>query len=196
MAYAEKLSERETEKDEEEEREERGERGAEERGEEYQQLNGNQGEPKNKHNFGKGVTTSIFTGVFGGLVLAPENFASPEASGLGFIPSFGVGILIFGIIVNLFPSLIERQVPNFRIKEAAPLGLLAGLIWNISNLCSLLAIKEVGYGVAYPTMQCGLFVSGIWGICLFGEIKGRSQIFYWISGIVLLCGVMVLSYAK
>ena len=45
-------------------------------------------------------------------------------------------------------------------------------------------------------MQLGLFVSGAWGILLFGEIRGRWAALYWCSGAVLVGGAAALSAAK
>jgi hypothetical protein len=50
--------------------------------------------------------------------------------------------------------------------------------------------------VAYPIMQCGLFVAGAWGILLFKELKGKWQMLYWASGAVLLAGAALLSASK
>jgi hypothetical protein len=33
---------------------------------------------------------------------------------------------------------------------------------NFGNAMSILAIDRVGFAIAYPIMQCGLFVSGVW----------------------------------
>ena len=51
-------------------------------------------------------------------------------------------------------------------------------VLQVGNLCSILATKDpsVGLSIAYPIMQCGLFVGGLWGICLFKELKGRGQV--------------------
>lgn len=51
--------------------------------------------------------------------------------------------------------------------------------------------------VAYPLMQCGLFVAGAWGILLFRELRGvKWQALYWASGAVLLTGAALLAASK
>ena len=127
---------------------------------------------------------------------APEHFAQEAASGLNFIPSFGIGVLICAPILTAIPFLIRRELPKFAFKECVPLGLLSGLIWNISNTASILAIGSIGFNIALPLMQCGLFVAGLWGIFLFGEINGRSQWIYWVSGVTLAVGAVLLFSAK
>ena len=135
-------------------------------------------------------------GVAGGLVLAPENFAPEDAGSIAFIPSFGIGVLIFIPFVTAFPFVLRREMPNFLYKETSGLGALAGLLWNASNIAAIFAIGSIGYSVAYPMLQCGLFVAGLWGIFLFGEIQGPAQRIYWISGICLMAGACLLAYAK
>lgn len=50
---------------------------------------------------------------------------------------------------------------------------------------------------APPCLQTGLFVAGIWGICLLGEIRGpRSLALYWLSGGLLVGGAALLAGAK
>lgn len=43
------------------------------------------------------------------------------------------------------------------------------------NAASILAVSDptVGLAVAYPIMQCGLAVAGLWGVLLFREITGE-----------------------
>lgn len=49
---------------------------------------------------------------------------------------------------------------------------------QVGNICSILATKDpsVGLSIAYPVMQCGLAVAGLWGICLFGEMRNGGQV--------------------
>jgi glucose uptake protein GlcU len=76
-------------------------------------------------------------------------------------------------------------------------GIAAGVCWNIANVSSMFAIDYIGYGVAYPIMQCGLFVAGVWGIFLFDEIKpGKPRTIYWLSGFILIAGASLLTLGK
>ena len=51
----------------------------------------------------------------------------------------------------------------------------------------------LSYGVAYPIMQCALFVSGIWGVFLFKEIQGtRAIVAFFAFGGILLGGAAML----
>jgi glucose uptake protein GlcU len=56
---------------------------------------------------------------------------------------------------------------------AAGPGIFSGAIWNLGNICSVVAVQDPGVGlaIAYPIMQCGLFVAGLWGIFLHKELQ-------------------------
>ena len=69
---------------------------------------------------------------------------------------------------------------------------------QVGNICSILAIKDpsVGLSIAYPVMQCGLLIAGVWGICLFGEMRHGGQAGYWLSGAILITGASMLALSK
>ena len=55
----------------------------------------------------------------------------------------------------------------------------------------------MGLAVAYPIMQCGLFMAGAWGILVFGELPGTGRRWRYVAcGAVLVCGAALLSFAK
>ncbi|GBG83051.1 hypothetical protein CBR_g36668 [Chara braunii] len=145
-----------------------------------------------------GVICACLTGAFGGLVLAPMQFAPPLAQGFGFFPSFALGVAISAPLVSLI-AVVPRgggrlSLPSPHFKDAFLPGLLSGLIWNFSNVSAMYAVEKIGYGVAYPIMQCGLFVSGLWGIVCFDEMqRSLARRLYWVSGILLIPGAALLA---
>ena len=91
----------------------------------------------------------------------------------------------------------ERWPSRDQMKVAATFGTISGLIWALGNAAAAIAVSgAAGYSLAMPIMQCGLFISGCWGISLFGEIDRRAQPAYWSSGAVLIAGVALLASAK
>lgn len=60
---------------------------------------------------------------------------------------------------------------RFRLVATAflvrPVYASTGVLWNVGNVLSIIAIPILGYCVAYPIMQCAVFIAGIWGIGLF-----------------------------
>jgi len=75
-------------------------------------------------------------------------------------------------------------------------GIISGIVWNIGNILSMLAIGIIGYTIAYPILYCGIFIAGLWGMFLFKEIRGNAAALYWGSGFLILTGIILLSFAR
>jgi multidrug transporter EmrE-like cation transporter len=110
----------------------------------------------------KGLFWAVCVGFSGGSILAPSHYAHPDERGLAFLPSFGIGAIIASpILTVVWFNVIERgkSFPPLHLSTL-PVGLFSGLLWNISNICAVIAIPMLGYSVAYPILQCALFVAG------------------------------------
>lgn len=143
-----------------------------------------------------GIAWAVLVGFSGGSILAPSHYTSPEEGGLAFIPSFGFGAMIASPLLTLcWFGLYEKKMPEWNL-QCLPIGIFSGTLWNISNALAVVAIPELGYGVAYPILQCALFVAGIWGIVLFDEIKGREIVVFFSSGLVLIVGAVMVAIAS
>eukprot|EP00884_Botryococcus_braunii_P004675 jgi/Botrbrau1/14208/Bobra.0291s0013.1 len=145
-----------------------------------------------------GVAAAVGAGALGGLILAPMNWAPAEAKGLPFIPSMALGVLLAAPFVTAGTLLASGTSFGLAADVAAGPGMLSGAIWNLGNICSVVAVQDPGVGlaIAYPIMQCGLFVAGLWGIFLHHELKGREQAGYWFGGVVLIIGATLLASSK
>ncbi|KAL4859306.1 hypothetical protein ACK3TF_001045 [Chlorella vulgaris] len=147
-----------------------------------------------------GLLSAVLAGVFGGLILAPMLAAPPGVRGIQFVPSMAFGALLVAPLSTL--ALTCTGTITFieaTSSRAAGPGILAGAIWNLGNMCCIAAVthSDLGMTVAMPIMQSGLFVAGMWGICLFKEIRGAWALAaYWASGAVLVFGVGLLAAAK
>ena len=143
-----------------------------------------------------GVAWAILVGFSGGSILAPSHYTQPEEAGLAFIPSFGFGAMIASPILTLcWFGLYERKSPEWNF-QCLPVGVFSGTLWNISNALAVVAIPELGYSVAYPILQCALFIAGIWGIILFNEIKGYEIAVFFSSGLILIIGAVMVAVAS
>jgi hypothetical protein len=149
-----------------------------------------------QNNFALGVFWAVVTGAFGGSILVPLNYAPPEASGFAFLPSFGIGTMIAAPVVAAAWFAREGAIPESHWRVTLPIGIISGTLWNISNVLAIVAIPQLGYAVAYPILQCALFVAGIWGIVIFDEIKGKEILVFFCSGIVLLAGAISIALAS
>jgi len=152
--------------------------------------------------FVKGMLAALMVGLCGGSILVPMHYVDAAAQGLVFIPSFGIGVLVCGPLVTVVYFLIQSSQGNpglteqeWHVREVLPYGLLSGTIWNIGNILSIPSINAIGYSVAYPIMQCALFVAGLWGVFAFHEIQGVARVVFFVSGTVLLGGAALLSVA-
>jgi len=162
-------------------------------------------------NFKSGISYAVAVGLFGGSILAPLHFVPDPEKGFCFVPSFGIGALVAATCVFLcYWYILYRgrykhsssitflgSLPEMRLDSALPLGALSGLLFNCSNVLSIIAIPALGYGVAYPLLQCAILVSGMWGIFVFHEIRGRTTIAVFSAGaLVLLGGAVMLALAQ
>ena len=91
---------------------------------------------------------------------------------------------------------LQPAPPKLQLRATLWAGLLSGLVWNLGNLCSILAIEfaRVPFGVAYPILQSALVVAGLIGIFVLGEITqpGAIAVFF-LSAFVVLGGAVLLS---
>jgi glucose uptake protein GlcU len=148
----------------------------------------------------RGVLWECSVGISGGSILAPLHYVPPQKQGLVFLPSFGIGTLVLSpLVFYAYTRTLSTGTapPPLHAKQALLTGLLSGLVWNIGNLLSIIAIPAIGYGVAYPMMQCAILVSGMWGIYAFKEITDPSTIaVFWLGGAILVLGGAILAMAQ
>ena len=143
-----------------------------------------------------GIAWALVVGFSGGSILAPSHYTTPEEGGLAFIPSFGFGAMLASPLLTLcWFGLYEKKMPEWNL-QCLPVGIFSGTVWIISNALAVVAIPELGYGVAYPILQCALFVAGIWGIVLFDEIQGHEIQVFFASGLVLIGGAVMVAVAS
>eukprot|EP01012_Entosiphon_sulcatum_P005390 TRINITY_DN12387_c0_g1_i1.p1 TRINITY_DN12387_c0_g1~~TRINITY_DN12387_c0_g1_i1.p1 ORF type:complete len:344 (+),score=41.83 TRINITY_DN12387_c0_g1_i1:56-1087(+) len=146
-----------------------------------------------------GLFCCMIVGGLSGSILIPMSFSPTKYQGLVFIPSFGVGAGAAGpavaLSVFLVAYLLSGEWPVWNLRGALVPGFISGVLWNIGNVLSVLGVQSIGYAVAYPVMQCALFVGGLWGL-LFREISDRRVIgVFFGSGVVLLTGAALLTVA-
>ena len=152
--------------------------------------------PSDSSKLPRGVAWACSTGIFGGSILAPLHYVPIEQQGVAFMPSFGMGAMLSSpLVLYLYHILLNNSsFPKYHARKALPTGMLSGLVYNIGNLLSILAIPVIGYGVATPILQCAILVSGALGIYLFKEITNiKAIVVFWVGGFVLLSGGTLLT---
>nr|ABK23204.1 unknown [Picea sitchensis] len=144
----------------------------------------------------QGVIAALLTGILGGLIMMPMTQSPPAIQGVSYLPSFAIGVAIFAPVVTAIPYLSTQECPRMELYVGALPGIISGIVWNIGNILSMLAIGIIGYTIAYPILYCGIFIAGLWGMFLFKEIRGNAAALYWGSGFLILTGIILLSFAR
>lgn len=95
-------------------------------------------------------------------------------------------------------SILATTNPQVGLSVAYPI-MQASLLQN-KMFCvpkaSWRGIQHESQAVFCIALQSGLFVGGAIGVLFFHELRGREQIGYWLSGIVLIAGVTMLAFSK
>lgn len=136
----------------------------------------------------KGVVFAFIAGLLFGAYLVP--FKLSGLTPLSFLFPMSIGALVGGFI----PFIIAR--PKIDKKLLIPGG-ISGIVWNTANISSFFAVGILGIAIGFPLTQMALFVSVLWGLLYFHEIKGKSNIQKLIlSAVLLFAGAIILSFSK
>jgi len=149
----------------------------------------------------------LVTGIWGGSIMVPMQFAPKIDKGLPYLTSFAIGATLVTLSLWLFRylylchkhsysvSTAYRALPSFHFSKMWPYGCTCGLLWSIGNFFSIVAVENLGEGVGYSASQASMLVSGLWGIFYFKEIEGADAILKWYaSASVTALGIVLLSY--
>jgi glucose uptake protein GlcU len=156
-----------------------------------------------------GVLAAVVNGAWGGMNLIPLHYALRDhgLTGAGYLISYATGALIVntGIWLLLYLYYVYQKkgqwqealeaLPKWHLKELWFPGLMAGLLYSLGNFSAILAVTYLGHGTGFSFCQMQLFISGIWGIFYFKEIRGTATITKWFaSAFVAVFGIVYLSY--
>merc|ERR1712150_646 len=88
-----------------------------------------------------------------------------------------------------------HSLPPMHFRVMWKPGGIAGLLWSIGNLSSMISVQKLGEGVGYSVTQASMLVSGIWGIFYFREVEGFGIRTRWfISALITIAGILMLSF--
>lgn len=152
------------------------------------------------------LAAMLFTGVWGGSIMAPMKFCNADTKGTHYLLSFSIGASIvcsfFWLVRWLYNAYHYRSfsqgyqaLPSFHFRLMwFPAG-CCGLLWSIGNYFSLISVYYLGEGVGYPLVQTSIIVAGLWGILYFKEVRGTRRILQWLaSSLMTIYGIILLSY--
>lgn len=135
-----------------------------------------------------GLLLAILAGLTFGSMMVP--FKVSGLSPADYILSIGIGVLLGGwlLFAAIRPGLDQGTTAA---------GTASAAMWMAGNLGSLLAVDTLGLTVGQPLTQTALFISVLWGIVYFREIRRRRGIaLVAVSAAVLFLGSVLLSLGR
>lgn len=112
-----------------------------------------------------GILSALFSGIYGGSIMAPLKYAPTDCKGLGYLVSFAIGasIVTLTLWIVRFLHLCCRNggsvqdaylaLPSMHLKKFWLYGGACGLIWSVGNFFSILSVEFLGEGVGYSVTQ-------------------------------------------
>lgn len=154
-----------------------------------------------------GITAAVFNGVWGGSVMVPMQYAPKEAAGTGYVISFAFGATIVTMalwatrfLFYLYQSEMNitcafNSLPSLHLKTMWLPGAIAGTLWSVGNIASMISVMNLGEGVGYSLTQSSMLVSGLWGLFYFNEVQStQMKVLWFLSAGITLVGILGLSY--
>lgn len=143
---------------------------------------------------------TLVCGAMAGSILVPMDYSDQEFHGIVFLPSMAIGGVVAAVPVVYGQFWIEGISSlseiwrNMRVYESAPHGMLTGALYGVAVACNIKAIDNLDYATAMVLMQMQICVAGAWGIVLYGELKGKEIVFYYMWGTLLVAGALTAGY--
>jgi len=163
------------------------------------------GKPYSRRNLG--LLSALMCGTWGGSCLVPMHYSPKDASGLGYVISFSIGALLVTIVLWILrfthqmyqfggsPKKAYDVLPSFHFRVMWLPGFIAGSLWSLGNVGSIVAVEKLGQGVGYSASQAALLIAGMWGIFYYKEVKACVTIGKWfVSAIITISGILLLGY--
>jgi len=164
---------------------------------------GPQSDKKRAEDFRKfifGVVTAICSGFFGGTQNVPLKYAPPEAHGIQYTISFGIGAVAVVSLFTLIYLFVRRFIlhiglPTVNLRLSFLPGCLAGAFWSVGNVCNIYVTLTYGVTVGFPIVMCNMMVAGCWGVFFYNEAPNIwMKVLFVFSCATLLGGVTLLSF--
>ena len=152
-----------------------------------------------------GILGAIVNGAWGGCNMIPLHYAIRDdgLSGADYLISFATGSLIVNVIMWIILFLYHfhqrkgvvseaiEALPKFHLRQLGMPGLMAGLLYSLGNFGSILAVAYLGQAAGFSFCQMQLFVSGLWGVFCFREIRGCEIVTKWfMAAMVAVVGII------
>lgn len=152
-----------------------------------------------------GIGASLLSGVFYGLNFDPPQYVldhvdkypgAPKQSIDYVFPHF-VGIWLTSTIFLITYALLRRNQPAVFSTVIAP-GFLSGIMWGIAQISWFVANANLSFSVTFPLISMGPgLVASLWGIFVFGEIRGlRNYLVLIACALIAAAGAVCIVISK
>jgi len=146
-----------------------------------------------------GITVALCSGLFGGTQNVPLKYAPPDAHGIQYTISFGIGavcvITVFTLVYCIIRWCLDWGLPTVNLKLSLLPGSIAGALWSCGNVCNIYVTLTYGVTVGFPIVMCNMMVAGCWGVFYYNEAPNIwMKVLFVFSCAVLLGGVTLLSF--
>jgi drug/metabolite transporter (DMT)-like permease len=122
-----------------------------------------------------GILCGLTAGAWLGAAEAPTKLVT-----IGISPVVVSLAMVIGVFLARWsvPALIQgtsyigadlRQAPHLIVW-----AVLAGCLWAVANTLTIFAIRDVGLSIAFPLWNSNSLLGILWGILLFGELRGAD----------------------
>ncbi|GAB5364390.1 hypothetical protein AAMO2058_000965800 [Amorphochlora amoebiformis] len=151
----------------------------------------------------KGLFGCVMIGLLCGSCMVPFRLSPmvPFQDGIHsvvYAVGFGLSLMVINIAVFALRALVS-DMPDLHVNTCFLPGVASGALWNLGNIgCVYSCLPPLGLAVGYPLTQCCLLVAGLWGILVFGEIRGLKSVSTFFGGAaVVITGACLLGmYGK
>ena len=159
----------------------------------------------------RGLAAAVFNGVYGGSIMLPMTLMKRSGTnvvGIAFVLSFALGAAAVTVLLWLGLFLHHavaarsvaggvRALPPLQLRTMAVPGAAAGLLWATGNVASTYAVIGLGQAVGYSAVQAAIFVSGLWGIAVFREVRGGRRIgAFFLAAAVAMGGIVLVAVTR
>ncbi|EMD43059.1 transmembrane protein 144 family protein [Entamoeba histolytica HM-3:IMSS] len=137
-----------------------------------------------------GVVLALITGLFFGSNFTPPQYLIDNNFGPNtqycYLFSHACGIFVTASIYFICYSIISTNKPTLYPETFLP-GIVSGIIWEIAQICFMYSNTYLPWSVTFSINASGPgLVSTLWGIFVFGEIRGIKNYLLFICGVATL----------
>lgn len=140
-----------------------------------------------------GLLLGFVGGVCGATILVPWSlYESQDKSApiTRFIESFGAGAMMTSALLAIIYVAFMADKPPTRPTQASCGAVISGMIWMISIIFAMFAIRHLGYSVACPIFHCQMVMTVFWNTFLLKE--SDSSVVFMLSATVCIAGACLL----